>query len=181
MKETVEKLISKVGGEFHKAFGISGQDDDLRIKLYKEELDEYLDARTTEDKLDAVVDMLYIACGTMDLYKFKYRDVGYLHIKAFNDMDAYTDVHMFNYNAIIQSLLTETEFPTKLILEAFDIVHASNMSKLDENGKPVINGENGVFDERKPLKKVLKSKLFRDPDFSELLNRPVKEFYNVNK
>lgn len=175
MKEIVEKLINTVG-EFHKAFGISGQDDNLRIKLYKEELDEYNDAQTMEDKLDAVVDMLYIACGTMDLYGFNFEDMLLEDYKACNSDEYYTDFTKWGYSGIIKSLLTQTEFPTKLILEAFDIVHASNMSKLGENGKPVINGENGVFDERKPKGKVLKSNLFKDPDFSELLNRPVREF-----
>lgn len=175
MKETVEKLINEVE-EFHKAFGISGQDDNLRIKLYKEELDEYNDAQTIEDKLDAVVDMLYIACGTMDLYGFKYKYFPVRGDDEFKDEWIFEELDEENYSAIIDSLLTQTEFPTKLILEAFDIVHASNMSKLDENGKPVINGENGVFDERKPKGKVLKSKLFKEPDFSELLNRPVREF-----
>lgn len=175
MKEAVGKLISKVG-EFHKAFGISGQDDDLRVKLYKEELVEYLEAETIQDKLDAVVDMLYIACGTMDLYGFNFEDMPLENYRSAKSDEYYTDFTKWGYSGVIKSLLLQTEFPTKLILEAFDIVHASNMSKLDENGKPVINGENGVFDERKPLGKVLKSNLFVSPDFSELLNRPVKEF-----
>ena len=129
MKETVEKLISNVG-EFHKAFGISGQDDDLRIKLYKEELDEYLDARTTEDKLDAVVDMLYIACGTMDLYNLSFEDMPLGVYRAPTSDEYYTEFTKWAYSGVIKSLLTQTDFPTKLILEAFDIVHASNMNKL---------------------------------------------------
>ena len=175
MKETVEQLIKKVN-EFHKAFNVSGQDDDLRIKLYKEELDEYNKAKTIEDKLDAVVDMLYIACGTMDLFEFDY--IHYtMHVdEEFKDEYLFEGMDNEYYSAIIDSLLTQTEFPTKLILKAFDIVHASNMSKLDGNGRPVINGENGIFDERKPLGKVLKSNLFVEPNFSELLSRPVKDF-----
>lgn len=175
MKETVGQLIKKVN-EFHKAFDISGQDDDLRIKLYKEELDEYNEAKTIEDKLDAVVDMLYIACGTMDLYGLDVEDIEMESYIVFKSDEYYEEFHKYTYSGVVKSLILQTEFPTKLILEAFDIVHASNMSKLDENGKPVINGENGVFDERKPLKKVLKSNLFKEPDFSELLNRPVREF-----
>jgi predicted HAD superfamily Cof-like phosphohydrolase len=60
-----------------------------------------------------------------------------------------------------------------VIVEAFDIVQASNMSKLDEYGRPVINGRNGVLDTRKPIGKVLKSKRFIDPtdQLKALLNR----------
>lgn len=175
MKETVEQLIKKVN-EFHKAFDISGQDDDLRIKLYKEELDEYNEAKTIEDKLDAVVDMLYIACGTMDLYGLDVQDIEMESYIVFESDEYYEEFHKYTYSGLVKSLILQSEFPIKLILEAFDIVHASNMSKLDENGKPVINGENGVFDERKPVGKVLKSNLFVEPNFSELLNRPVKDF-----
>jgi len=43
--------------------------------------------------------------------------------------------------------------------ELFDEVHRSNMSKLDENGSPVYR-EDG---------KVLKSKLFSEPDLESIL------------
>lgn len=49
------------------------------------------------------------------------------------------------------------------IANLFNIVHNCNMSKLDDNGKPIINGENGVLDPSKPIGKILKSKNFIDP------------------
>lgn len=51
----------------------------------------------------------------------------------------------------------------------FAEVHASNMSKLDENGNPIINGENGVLDETRPLGKVLKSDKFREPELKQFV------------
>ncbi|WP_439132964.1 hypothetical protein [Polaribacter sp.] len=53
--------------------------------------------------------------------------------------------------------------------ELYNEVHRSNMSKLDNNGKPLINGKNGVFDETRPLGKVIKSKNFSEPNFTEIL------------
>jgi len=53
-----------------------------------------------------------------------------------------------------------------LFVPMFNEVHRSNMSKLDENGKPVINGE-GVIDVRKPLGKVLKSNLYIKPNLEQ--------------
>lgn len=53
-------------------------------------------------------------------------------------------------------------------VEVFNIIHESNMSKLDENGKPIINGQNGVFDESKPLGKALKPAHFKPADVSHL-------------
>lgn len=51
----------------------------------------------------------------------------------------------------------------------YNEVHNSNMSKLDDNGKPLINGENGVFDKTRPIGKVIKSSNFREPNFTEIL------------
>lgn len=53
--------------------------------------------------------------------------------------------------------------------EAFRRVHESNMSKLDEHGKPIINGENGIMDNTRPVGKVLKSKRYRPPELSDLV------------
>lgn len=52
--------------------------------------------------------------------------------------------------------------------EGFNIVFNSNMSKLDENGEPIFNGENGVLDKTKPLGKLLKSKNYKEPNLKVL-------------
>jgi len=49
-----------------------------------------------------------------------------------------------------------------IIEEAFRAIHASNMSKLDSDGKPIING-NQTYDPRRPMGKVLKSENFFPP------------------
>ena len=56
------------------------------------------------------------------------------------------------------------------IIEAvFDEIQRSNMSKLDSNGKPIINGQNGVLDASRPLGKILKSKNFSEPNLKQFL------------
>ena len=55
------------------------------------------------------------------------------------------------------------------LVEAFQEVVNSNMSKLDENGEPIFNGENGVTDITRPLGKLLKSKLYREPNLKQFL------------
>jgi len=56
------------------------------------------------------------------------------------------------------------------VIEAvFDEIQRSNMSKLDNNGKPIINGQNGVLDASRPLGKILKSKNFSEPNLSQFL------------
>jgi predicted HAD superfamily Cof-like phosphohydrolase len=55
------------------------------------------------------------------------------------------------------------------LVDAFQEVVDSNMSKLDENGKPIINGENGVLDLTRPLGKILKSKNYFEPNLRQFL------------
>ena len=55
------------------------------------------------------------------------------------------------------------------LIEGFNEVQRSNMSKLDEVGLPIINGENGVLDESRPLGKILKSKNYSEPNLKQFL------------
>lgn len=69
-----------------------------------------------------------------------------------------------------------------LLVDIFNEIHDSNMSKLDENGNPIINGEKGVFDSSRPPGKVLKSKNFKEPNIEGILNgthRPYKRFVKL--
>ena len=50
-----------------------------------------------------------------------------------------------------------------IIEDVFAAIHESNMSKLDGNGNPIVNGENGVYDKTKPIGKVLKSDQYFTP------------------
>jgi predicted HAD superfamily Cof-like phosphohydrolase len=45
----------------------------------------------------------------------------------------------------------------------FNAVHESNMAKLGPDGKPIINGQNGVLYPGKPLNKVMKPEGWKDP------------------
>lgn len=58
-----------------------------------------------------------------------------------------------------------------IIEEVFNEITGSNMSKLDNNGKAIINGQNGFLDERKPLGKVLKSENFYTPNLEKILEK----------
>lgn len=56
-----------------------------------------------------------------------------------------------------------------IIEDCFNEIHRSNMSKADENGKAIINGENGVLDETRPLGKLLKSSRYTEPNLAQFL------------
>lgn len=119
-------------GEFHTAFGLPVRHEPvaeltekefmLRFNLMKEENEEYLEAAKRGDLVeiaDALGDMLYILCGTLNAH-------GMQHV----------------------------------ISDVFFEIHRSNMSKLDENGKPIYR-EDG---------KVMKSDRYFKPDIRPILN-----------
>lgn len=56
-----------------------------------------------------------------------------------------------------------------IIEKCFEEVQRSNMSKLDENDNPIINGENGILDNTRPLGKILKSKNYSEPNLQQFL------------
>lgn len=129
------KLIETIDsvGEFHEAFGIPNRNEPtavltekeytLRFNLMKEENEEYLEAAKNGDLVeiaDALGDMLYILCGTLNAHGLQLK-----------------------------------------IAEVFTEIHRSNMSKLDENGKPIYR-EDG---------KVMKSDRYFKPDISKILER----------
>lgn len=77
--------------------------------------------------------------------------------------DAIIDIMVINEGNVVEWGLQYVK------QQMYDEVMNSNMSKLDENGQPIINGENGVFDSSRPLGKILKSKLFKEPDLKQFL------------
>lgn len=79
-------------------------------------------------------------------------------------LDAITDIRFLNTGDYVVFGLQE------IGEKAFEEVFQSNLSKLDSNGLPIINGENGVFDATRPLKKILKSQNYFAPNLKQFLN-----------
>lgn len=150
MSDEFHRLV----GDFMVAFDASR---DLRLwtKLIEEEVKE-LDVEVLKgDKLAALkeaVDIVYVVSGA-DLVT-PHRDGAYSQA----DMDRYD--RAVNAAEAIMSIYTGTFQTTGFIFrEAFLRVHASNMSKLDDNGQP-IRREDG---------KILKGPNYRAPDLTNLV------------
>ena len=127
----MEEVLNKLK-EFHLVYGHPIESEpttqtnelaELRYKLGKEELAEYLEANRNDDPVevaDALADQLYILLGTMLAHGMQ-----------------------------------------NVIVEVFDEVHRSNMSKLGEDGKP-IKREDG---------KILKGPNYFKPDLGKIINK----------
>lgn len=154
-----KKMIEQVK-EFYKTFkqeeflekhGITPDRMKERTKLWNEELEEFIEAKEKKDKvqiLDAIVDMMYVRIGTL-LEHHK----GVVKIV---DFGAESDIELSNCKKYFTKNFGRN---SKLLTDAFDEVHRSNMSKLDENGNPIFR-EDG---------KVMKSHLFIQPDLTGVL------------
>lgn len=154
-----KKMIEQVK-EFYEAFkqegylqkyGITPERMVLRNKLWNEECEELVEAISKKDKvqiLDAIIDMLYIRIGTL-LERY-----GELKIKV--DIIVERDIEIKSCREYFAKHFGNNP---KLLRDAFDEVHMSNMSKLDENGEPIFR-EDG---------KIMKSHLFIQPDLTGVL------------
>ena len=128
-----KKMIEQVK-EFYEAFkqegylqkyGITPERMVLRNKLWNEECEELVEAISKKDKvqiLDAIIDMLYIRIGTL-LERY-----GELKIKV--DIIVERDIEIKSCREYFAKHFGNNP---KLLRDAFDEVHMSNMSKLDEN------------------------------------------------
>lgn len=63
--ESIRKMHLKFGIT-HKHIRWTDEEKDFRIVAMQEELDEYIDAETKEDELDALIDLIIFALGTAE-------------------------------------------------------------------------------------------------------------------
>lgn len=159
-----QKMIDLVG-EFHREFKVKkgplGHNILLRNSLLWEEYNELKGAKTAVDELDAITDMLYIASGTLEQYDqlVWHSDLAALGVRGIesimnkietvNDQSGWLLLHAH----LVEELLDEAENKGFDIEGAFEEVHLSNLSKLDDYGNPVFS----------PFGKVLKGPNYRPP------------------
>lgn len=150
-------------GEFHAAFQAKpkalANNILLRNKLLWEEYNELLDSKSPEESLDAITDMVYIASGTLEQYDPAISFEEYKEERKLKDiMDdiefatnyrTYLNLH----TELLQALVKYADNANFDLLGAFNEVHSSNMSKLDDNGKPVLRSDG----------KILKGPNYRPP------------------
>lgn len=142
--EGVERMNSpnELVKEFHDAFGLKPSKE-LCQDLIREEISEAQEAAAKF--LKEMSDLLYVVEGAAFHHGFG----------ALSDLD--TD--SINTLSLLGESLT-TGFASEIIGESFIRVHKSNMSKLDDEGKPIFR-EDG---------KLLKGPNYREPELLDLVS-----------
>ncbi len=163
--------------QFQQAYEVplSKETAKLYVKLIEEEHEEWVEDFYSHDawefdELKELADVLYVTAGLY--YQLQYViSKGAKHVLM---KDETWDVAISNFVEQIATGQTDKNTLLKLMYclfsyadamgwdldEAYRRVHLSNMSKLDENGKP-IRREDG---------KILKSKLYKEPYLEDLTN-----------
>ena len=147
--EIFKKFFSDIN-DFRTAFDLpigvpySAQDYQLHFDLYREEMQELFSAETRVDKIDAIVDSLYVLFGK------------YVQFDIVLDEQEPCELN------VVETLLSASEEINFDILKAWDIVHHSNMSKLcnDDNVQATLDHYTalGVSVEAKPVTLTNKNK-----------------------
>lgn len=137
--------------DFIVIFGAS-LDPRLWLKLIKEETEELLDEKPgTEEHLKEAADLLYVLEG-LDRVVLDF-NILLMGDEEFGEAD--------NIISEAESLVeaAETYYSFEVVHDAFLRVHESNMSKLDDNGRPILRDDG----------KVLKGPNYKVPDLSDLV------------
>lgn len=153
IEQVKEFYITFKQEEFLEEFGITPERMNKRLDWFKEETEELIEAKEKKDKvkiLDAIIDMMYIIIGTLLEHN--------IGLVTTVDFVAENDIELTNCRIYFAE---NFGYNPKLLKDAFDEVHRSNMSKLDENGDPIFR-EDG---------KIVKSHLFIEPNLKSILEK----------
>lgn len=150
---TLARCISDVSA-FHAKFGIDVNplDDaaqyDLRVKRQTEEFDELIQSMSSADSADAVIDIIYIAAGTIDLLKDRNGVPGEDHIY----------VQKGQLEQIFNSLVDD--WKALPLVALWEEVHSANMRK--ERGTEGTSKYGNKYD-------IVKPEGWTPPDIAKVL------------
>lgn len=172
--------------EFHEKFGLAVDQPfskelfDLRVKLVKEEVKEFLEALENfgsnpykgceEHLLKEICDVIYVVLGTLvsfgdkrtvvkgvvTHYTVDYKDSLTKLLEQEGPMESFADLEQFMTTSLEVVLATAHGLWFELD-GAFKEVHKSNMTKLWEDGKPRYRGDG----------KVIKPEWYEPPNLSD--------------
>lgn len=141
-----EALVTEETKELREAYEVKETSDENLGHIFKE-----------------LADVIYVVAGFYNCMPV------YAHELLDEERNAKIQKIMDEASDIVSLVSQKLHIPLPLILAAFDLVHESNMSKLDDNGKP-IRREDG---------KILKGPNYKAPDMSSVVEL-YKEFLVAN-
>jgi len=148
----IDKLQRECLAQFFKVFDAS---TDLMMwqDLIYEEAKEVLTATTVEERLKEAVDLSYVCAGILTAMEVL-GDIGEEEFRPVPEHEAITVNAAYAVVLTVKDLVGSDAFD-----EAFKRVHESNMSKLGEDGKPLLRADG----------KILKGPNYKPPVLADLV------------
>jgi len=113
-------------------------DTTLEVAMLKEEIQEFYEATTLAERIDAMVDVRYVYEGTQLKCNYNMEPMDESLTKVIGQF------HRLSTTIVAQELGDNSQYLDKIMDKAWDIVCAANelkLNQLDENGK-VVKQEN---------------------------------------
>ena len=148
----LDELQRECLAQFFKVFDASTEVTMWQDLVY-EEAKEVLTATTDEGRLKEVVDLSYVCAGLLTAMEVS-GDIGADGLRPVPEYEAITVNAAYEVVMTVLDLVGNDAFD-----EAFKRVHASNMSKLGEDGKPL----------RRADGKILKGPNYKPPVLADLV------------
>jgi len=148
----IDKLQRECLAQFFKVFDASTEVTMWQDLIY-EEAKEVLTATTDEERLKESIDLAYVSAGLLTAMELV-GDIGEDDLRPVPDHEAITVNAAYEIVTTVLDLVGDYAFD-----EAFKRVHASNMSKLGEDGKPL----------RRADGKILKGPNYKPPVLADLV------------
>jgi hypothetical protein len=143
-------------------------------KLLLEEFNEWWIEMTFNnspvDELKELCDVIYVAYGIADRNDWVIKPEISVSTNNYRDDIVYDYATFLNHQCqeslqyLIESVITYGKSRGWDVEEAFKRVHQSNLSKLDDNGKPVLNADG----------KLIKGPNYKKPYLEDLIKVPLK-------
>jgi len=106
----------------------------LEVKMLKEEIQEFYDATTLAERIDAMIDVRYVYEGTQLKYNYNFMAMDK------NITLIVGEFHRYSSTIVAQELGDDSQYLDKIMDKAWDIVcdcNAQKVSELDSNGKVI--------------------------------------------
>jgi len=137
-------------------------DAQLEYDMIEEEVQEFYNAKTLAERIDAMIDVRYVYEGTQLKYNYNMLPMDPNLTKVVGEF------HRYSSTIVSQELGDDSQYLDKIMSKAWDIVcdiNAMKVAELDANGKVVKQVD--LPDATEAIAKLLQSMLTREHDAGE--------------
>jgi len=111
-----------------------GSNDPLEVAMLKEEIQEFFEATTLAERIDAMIDVRYVYVGTQIKYNYNFLPMDEDITKVVGQF------HRISTTLVAHELGDDSQYLDKIMDKAWDIVcevNAMKVAELDANGKVI--------------------------------------------